>query len=1075
MRMSLKSRRKFGFCDGTVKKPTDEFLLGQWEVVHCTIVSWLRATIDPSVLESVPYVEDASVMWNDLAERFAVVDGTSIHNLKTELGECRQKKGMSVTQDYGKLKSLWDAISVHEPPFACECGKCTCEISAKAIKRLDNERLHQFFMGLDRSLYGPLRNQQFQLDPLPSLNRGYHAALQAERLLQDDAPADVTDVVAFAVPGVSRTPAEWKALREKEKAERRKLFCSHCDIYGHDLNSCFIKSGNFPDWWGSRPRTLAELRRGKQQGSGRQMGTGSGSATASNAAGTVHANALNIISLIVFRDRSSRKMIGVGELRDGLFLLSSTGPTTTVHTVDTLCSYELWHRRLGHPGGSIFISRDVEFHEDSFHYMPSNSTPVLTHEHDFFFVLDEPDDASIDTATPATSQPSETVSETAPITSETEPVTDPAASVSGPAPDTGHATGSSDNVGRGHRLKIPNFRLKGYVLDSIHSPSSPDSPTSPSSPSGTPYDLANFVNCNKFSSRHKHFLVGITTGVEPPSFKVAITDAGWCTAMKEEIDALESNDTWELTDLPPNKKALGCRWVYKIKYKSDGSIERLKARVVVFGNHQVEGLDYGETFAPVVKMVTIRTFLVVAAVKKWELHQMDVHNAFLHGDLNEEVYMKLPPGFGRGHEGKVCRLKKSLYGLRQAPRCWFAKLASALRHYGFRQSYSDYSLFTYTMNDVRLHVLIYVDDLVIAGNDSQAISVFKVYLNRCFKMKDLGSLKYFLGIEVARNSDGIFLNQRKYTLDIITETGLLGAKPASTPMDPDHKLSVNGSPYLDDPERYRRLIGRLIFLAVTRPDLTFSVHVLSQFLTKPRTAHMDAALRVVRYLKGSPGQGILLRSNSSLTISGWCDSDWGTRALTRRSVTGWFVSLGDSPISWKTKKQHTVSLSSAEAEYRSMAAIVCELKWLKDRFGQDLSEKDLERLGLDKDGKVLIRHPTAEARDRRLSPNELMDKQTRALDQETAQARVLGGVPKRSKKSASKPAAASVPAPSSTLVVQKPVEVVEIVDGSVTVAKGFSPKKRKDPPSASNAAGEKTDSAGPRTKRVQTGTDLTCG
>ncbi|XP_074300751.1 uncharacterized protein LOC141632066 [Silene latifolia] len=159
--MTLKSRRKFGFCDKTVAKPTDSFMLGQWEVVHCTIVSWLWATIDPSVLESVPFVEDAAVMWGDLAERFAVIDGTSIYSLKSELGECRQKKGMSLTKYYGKLKTLWDALTIHEPPFACECGKCTCDIATKAIKRLDNERLNQFFMGLDCSLYGQLRNQQF--------------------------------------------------------------------------------------------------------------------------------------------------------------------------------------------------------------------------------------------------------------------------------------------------------------------------------------------------------------------------------------------------------------------------------------------------------------------------------------------------------------------------------------------------------------------------------------------------------------------------------------------------------------------------------------------------------------------------------------------------------------------------------------------------------------------------------------------------------------------------------------------------------------------------------------------------
>ena len=212
-----------------------------------------------------------------------------------------------------------------------------------------------------------------------------------------------------------------------------------------------------------------------------------------------------------------------------------------------------------------------------------------------------------------------------------------------------------------------------------------------------------------------------------------------------------------MASLPPGKKALGSKWVYKIKYHSDGSIERYKARLVVFGNHQTEGLDYNETFAPVAKMVTIRAFLAIAASKNWELHQMDVHNAFLHGDLSEEVYMKLPPGFQSDSSTQVCRLRKSLYGLKQAPRCWFAMLVSALKAYGFCQSYSNYSLFTYTKERIQINVLVYVDDLILSGNDSAAIQHFKFYLSTCFHMKDLGALKYFLGLEVARSKDGIFL------------------------------------------------------------------------------------------------------------------------------------------------------------------------------------------------------------------------------------------------------------------------------------------------------------------------------
>ncbi|KAL1204160.1 Retrovirus-related Pol polyprotein from transposon RE2 [Cardamine amara subsp. amara] len=308
---------------------------------------------------------------------------------------------------------------------------------------------------------------------------------------------------------------------------------------------------------------------------------------------------------------------------------------------------------------------------------------------------------------------------------------------------------------------------------------------------------------------------------------------------------------------------------------------------------------------------------------------MDVHNAFLHGDLEEEVYMKMPPGFQSADPNKVCRLRKSLYGLKQAPRCWFAKLSTALVDYGFEQSLGDYSLFTYEKGTTRLHLLVYVDDLIIAGSSLKATKSFKLYLSTCFHMKDLGDLKYFIGIEVARNSTGIYLCQRKYALDILAETGLLESKPVNFPLEQNHKLAVSKSHLLADPAPYRCLLGRLIYLGVTRPDLAFSVHVLAQFMQKPRLDHWFAALRVVRYLKTDPGQGILLRSDKNFQLTGWCDSDWGSCPLTRRSVTGYFVQFGDSPVSWKTRKQKTVSRSSAEAEYRAIAMLVQELIWLK--------------------------------------------------------------------------------------------------------------------------------------------------
>ena len=196
-------------------------------------------------------------------------------------------------------------------------------------------------------------------------------------------------------------------------------------------------------------------------------------------------------------------------------------------------------------------------------------------------------------------------------------------------------------------------------------------------------------------------------------------------------------------------------------------------------------------------------------------------------------------------------------------------------------------------------------------------------------MKDLGVLKYFLGVEVARSPEGLFLCQRKYTLDIIAETGLLGTRPSSSPIEQSLRLALATGPLLADAEKYRRLVGRLIYLSFTRPDLAYTVHILAQFMQAPRQEHWAAALRAVHYLKGYPGQGILLRADCDLHLTGWCDSDWASCPLTRRSLTGWLVFLGHSPVSWKTKKQHIVSRSSAEAEYRSMATTTCELIWLK--------------------------------------------------------------------------------------------------------------------------------------------------
>jgi hypothetical protein len=247
---------------------------------------------------------------------------------------------------------------------------------------------------------------------------------------------------------------------------------------------------------------------------------------------------------------------------------------------------------------------------------------------------------------------------------------------------------------------------------------------------------------------------------------------------------------------------------------------------------------------------------------------------------------------------------------------------------GFIQSRADYSLFTKTRGKLFTALLIYVDDILITGNDHASIVDTKKFLHSQFNLKDLGNLKYFLGIEVSASKKGIFICQRKYALEIIEDVGLLGAAPINTPMERGLKLSDQGV-LLTEPSKYRRLVGRLIYLTVSRPDITYAVHVLSRFMHEPRKLHMEAALRVVRYLKGAPGQGLFFSSNNDFRLRAYCDSDWAGCPLTRRSTTGYCVFLGPSLISWRSKRQKTVSLSSAEAEYRAMTGACCELTWLR--------------------------------------------------------------------------------------------------------------------------------------------------
>ncbi|XP_019098368.1 PREDICTED: uncharacterized protein LOC109131657, partial [Camelina sativa] len=291
---------------------------------------------------------------------------------------------------------------------------------------------------------------------------------------------------------------------------------------------------------------------------------------------------------------------------------------------------------------------------------------------------------------------------------------------------------------------------------------------------------------------------------------------------------------------------------------------------------------------------------------------MDVKNAILQGELEDEVYMRPPPGLEDTiGPGKVLKLNKAIYGLKQSPRAWYHKLSTTLLDKGFRKCEADHTLFTLPSTKGIVVILVYVDDIIITGSDS---------------------LKYFLGIEVYRSSEGLFLSQRKYALDLLSDTGKLGSKAVATPLEENYKAGGQGeldiAPF-KDVSLYRRLVGKLIYLTITRPDICFAVNQVSQPMKNPTVYHWNMLTRILKYIKGSPGQGIWMGRNKNSKLVGYYDADYTGDREDRRSTTGYCTFLGGNLVTWKSQKQKVVSLSSAESEYRAMRKLMTELMWLK--------------------------------------------------------------------------------------------------------------------------------------------------
>lgn len=415
----------------------------------------------------------------------------------------------------------------------------------------------------------------------------------------------------------------------------------------------------------------------------------------------------------------------------------------------------------------------------------------------------------------------------------------------------------------------------------------------------------------------------------PRTYKLALQNDAWHHTMALEDAALKQKATWLLVPPSPDQKLISNKWVFRVKTKADGSLDKLKARLVARGFEQLAGVDFHETFSPVVKFTTLRFMFALAATRGWEIQQLDVNNSFLNGDLEETIYMTQPKGFeDPEHPHYVCKLLKSIYGLKQAPRAWYEKLKKCLLQLGFQRSTSDFSLFYKTTDGALLLILVYVDDILITGDSQPQILEIIKLLNASFALKHPGKVHYFLGIEVSQAHGTYSLNQSQYILELLDKNDLADCNSCATPMTTALKLSKGQGSPLTNPTPYRSTVGALQYLTLTRPDIAFTVNKLSQFLQQPTDTHWMACKHLLRYLKGTHNLALHFTPSSSLSFSGFADADWASCPDDRRSTGGHCVYFGTNLIAWASKKQPVVSRSSAESEYRSLANAAAELLWL---------------------------------------------------------------------------------------------------------------------------------------------------
>jgi len=429
-----------------------------------------------------------------------------------------------------------------------------------------------------------------------------------------------------------------------------------------------------------------------------------------------------------------------------------------------------------------------------------------------------------------------------------------------------------------------------------------------------------------FSNHHAYISV-----VEPKKVFEALEDSDWVEAMHEELNNFKRNKVWTLVEKPKEcRNVIGTKWIFKNKQDEFGNIVRNKARLVAQGFSQVEGIDFGETYAPVARLESIRILLAYASHHNFKLQQMDVKSAFLNGPLHEEVYVKQPPGFeDLNFPNHVYKLDKALYGLKQAPRAWYEHLKELLVDRGFDVGLIDPTLFTKRVNGELFVCQLYVDDIIFGSTNLDFNDEFSKLMTDRFEMSMMGEMKFFLGFEIKQLREGTFINQAKYLQDMLKRFKMTELKGVATPMVTKCHLALDPNGKEVDQKVYRSMIGSLLYLCASRPDIVLSVGVCARYQASPKESHMMALKRIFRYLVDTPRYGIWYPKGSSFILNGYTDADWAGDKDDRKSTSGACQFLGRSLVCWSSKKQNCISLSTAEAEYVAAASGCTQLLWMR--------------------------------------------------------------------------------------------------------------------------------------------------